>query len=188
LLRRHYRRQRIPAIFDERFIQVLHQNGLFEDWPLETIVPDAQPFFAFLQERWPAFLDSLVKQKGDVAHENTLVLSPEGSSYGFKYAGPALLPFDHDDVRVYIDNLFLEGLLQPVSYEHAEVLAKTWVAYGIKASPMEDYYRRLEGLIDSIEKTLPTIEVRYEVWFRFAYRWAELVALVVEPEVALPEK
>ncbi len=188
LLRRHYRRQRIPAILDERFIQVLHQNGLFEDWPLETIVPDAQAFFAFLQERWPVFLDSLVKQKGDVAHENTLVLLPEGSSYGFKYAGPALLPFDHDDVRVYIDNLFLEGLLQPVFHEHAEVLTKTWVAYGIKASPMENLCRRMEGLLDSIEKTLPTVEARYEEWFRFAYRWAELVALAMEPEVTLPEK
>jgi hypothetical protein len=36
---------------------VLRQNGLFEDWPLETIIPDAQAFFAFLQERWPVFLD-----------------------------------------------------------------------------------------------------------------------------------
>ena len=40
-LHRHYRGMRIPAILDERFIQVLRQNGLFEDWPLETIIPDA---------------------------------------------------------------------------------------------------------------------------------------------------
>jgi predicted GIY-YIG superfamily endonuclease len=47
------------------------------------------------------------------------------------------------DIRVYIDNLFLEGLLQPVPHEQAEALAKTclpgWqtgVAYGIKVSPL----------------------------------------------------
>jgi len=63
LLRRHYGGQRIPAILDERFIQVLRQNGLFEDWPLEAIIPDAQAFFAFLQERWPVFLDSLQSRR-----------------------------------------------------------------------------------------------------------------------------
>ena len=36
LLRRHYRGQRIPAILDQRFIQVLRQNGLFEEWPGAT--------------------------------------------------------------------------------------------------------------------------------------------------------
>jgi hypothetical protein len=29
LLRRHYREQRIPALLDERFVQVLHQQGGF---------------------------------------------------------------------------------------------------------------------------------------------------------------
>ncbi|NMC34155.1 MAG: BREX-3 system phosphatase PglZ, partial [Veillonellaceae bacterium] len=40
LLRRPYRGQRIPAILDERFIQLLRQNNAFDDWPLETLIPD----------------------------------------------------------------------------------------------------------------------------------------------------
>jgi len=51
LLRRHYRGQRTPAILDKCFIQALRQNDLFEGWPLEAIIPDAQEFFAFLQKR-----------------------------------------------------------------------------------------------------------------------------------------
>lgn len=182
LLRRHYSGQRIPAILDERFIQALRQNDLFEDWPLETIVPDAQAFFAFLQERWPVFLDCLAKPKDDDAHEDT-------SRYGFEFPGPALLPFDHDDVRIYIDNLFLEGLLQPVPHRQAEALAKTkpWVAYGIKASPEEHRRRRMEGLLDSIEKTLPTVEARHGEWLRFAYRWAKLKVLSAEDWVLSEE-
>jgi hypothetical protein len=180
LLRRHYRGQRIPAILDERFIQVLRQNGLFGDWPLEAIIPDAQAFFAFLQERWPVFLDSLAKPKDDAVHEDT-------ADYGFELAGPSVLPFDHDDVRVYIDNLFLEGLLQPVPHEHAGTLAKTWAAYGIKVSLVENRRRRMEGLLDSIEKTIPTVEARHGEWLRFAYRWAELVALELDSGTTLPE-
>ena len=34
---------------------------------------------------------------------------------GLKFKGPSTLPFDHDDVRVYLDNLFSEGFLQPVT-------------------------------------------------------------------------
>src|SRR5437588_7837278 len=51
LLRRHYRDQPVPKILDQRFIQILHQYGKFEDWPLETIIPDREAFFSFLQER-----------------------------------------------------------------------------------------------------------------------------------------
>ncbi len=181
LLRRHYRAQRIPPILDERLIQVLRQNGRFEDWPLEAIIPDAQAFFAFLQERWPVFLDSLAKPKDDAVHE-------DAADYGFEFPGPTLLPFDHHDVRIYIDNLFLEGLLQPVPHEQSQALAKTWVAYGIKVSPVENRRRRMEGLLVAIEKTIPTVEARHGEWLHFAYRWAELVALELEPDTTLPEE
>lgn len=181
LLRRHYRGQRIPAVLDQRFIQVIRQNGLFEDWPLETIIPNREAFFAFLQERWPVFLDFLAKPGDNVFHEET-------AHYGFEFTGPTLLPFDHDDVRVYVDNLFLDGLLQPVSHEQSQALAKTWVAHGIKVSPVENRRRRLAGLLESIEGTLPTAEARYGEWLHFGLRWAELVALELEPDATLPEE
>jgi len=58
LLRRHFRNQHIPFILDERFIQVVRSaSSEFENWPLEEIVSDRNAFFAFLQERWPVFLN-----------------------------------------------------------------------------------------------------------------------------------
>jgi len=174
LLRRHYRGRRVPAIFDERFIQVLRQNCLFEDWPLETIIPDAQAFFAFLQERWPVFLDRFA---AEVRSAECEIRDPRTH---YTVSTPHYLPFDHPDVRVYIDNLFLEGLLQPVPHEQSQALAKTWVAYGIKVSPLESRRRRMEGLLDFIEKMIPTVEARYGEWFHFAYRWAQLKVLNAE--------
>ena len=179
LLRRHYSGQRIPAILDERFIEVLRQNNLFEDWPLETIVPDREAFFAFLQERWPVFLESLEKRKDGAIQEEVI-------DYGFEFPGPALLPFDHHDVRIYIDNFFIEGLLKPVPHKHAEALTKTWVAKGIKLSPLANRLRRIEGLHESIKKTLPPVEARHSEWFNFAHRWAELVSLELEENTNLP--
>ena len=64
LLRRHYRGQRLPRLLDDRLVQLLRQSGAFTSWPLTTIVPDRGAFFAFLQERWPLFLDRLMENTG----------------------------------------------------------------------------------------------------------------------------
>jgi len=180
LLRRHYREQRIPKILDERFIQVLRQNDGFEGWSLESIIPDREAFFAFLQERWPIFLNRLAKQDG-------LEISENKEAYGLEFSGPSDLPFDHDDIRVYIDNLFLEGLLQAVFHERADSLSKTWLAIGIRTYEQADRRRRLNGLLDNIASTIPKEDTRHDDWFHFAKTWAELMALVLESDVGLSE-
>ena len=180
LLRRHYRQQRIPAILDERLVQVLRQNDCFEDWPLDIIIPDREAFFAFLQERWPIFLDRSTRPKDAGARESK-------EAYGFEYSGPPDLPFDHDDIRVYIEDLFLEGLLQAVPADLPESLSKTWLALGIRTDDQEDRLLRVDGLLDTLASAIPTEDTRYDDWFHFARTWAELVALTLESDVVLPE-
>jgi hypothetical protein len=170
LLRRHYRGQRIPAILDERFIQILRQNGLFEEWPLDRIISDREAFFAFLQERWPVFLDRMAAQ-------NIWTVGEDRTVYGLQYSGPLDLPFEHDDIRIYIDNLFLEGLLQSISYENAGALTATWAEIGVQIDPAKNRQRRLERLIESIRDTVPMGDARYSDWFHFGYRWAEISVL-----------
>jgi hypothetical protein len=170
LLRRHYRGQRIPRLLDDRLVQVLRQSGAFESWPIETIVPDREAFFAFLQERWPSFLDRLATDAGAGLQE-------EGEPYGLEIEGPKDLPFDHDDVRVFIDNLFVEGLLRPVTHRCSNALSDKWVAAGIRIDPTADRLRRLHGLIETVRATIPTPEARHRDWSVFAYRWSELSVL-----------
>jgi len=174
LLRRHYRGQRIPAILDQRFIQVLKQNGLFEKWPLDKIISDREAFFAFLQERWPAFLDRMVIQG------QTTTVSEDKEAYKLQYSGPLDLPFDHDDVHVYIDNLFLEGLLHSVPHDKADDLTSTWIGIGIQTDSKIDRQRRLDLLIKTIRDTIPTGDARHADWFRFGYAYAEISVLEYE--------
>lgn len=171
LLRRHYRGQRVSSILDERFIFVLRQRGLFNDWPLEKIIPDKHMFFAFLQERWPIFLDRITGLDISKVEE-------QKQSYGLAFEGPADLPFDHDDVRVYIDSLFIEGLMHPVRHEKSASFAGNWVGVGIRSDEKADRLRRLDGLIKSAEGTLPEPDARHQDWALFAYRWAELMVLL----------
>ncbi len=178
LLRRHYRSQRIPPVLDERFIQLLRQSTTFDDWPLEKLVTDREAFFAFLQERWPIFLDQ------EAAKGESGIREVE-KSYGLAIEGPVDLPFDHHDIRVYIDNLFVEGLLHSVSHDHADALSKTWVGIGIRTAPIEDRSRRLGKLIGSLRTSVPADDAKHTDWFHFARGWAELILLMNEQTAAL---
>lgn len=180
LLRRHYRKQRIPELLDQRFIEMLRQNEVFDDWPLEQIVPDRDAYFGFLQERWPLFLNLAASQS------NQKVCDPT-EAYRLEYAGPVNLPFDHHDIRVYIDNLFLEGLLQPIEHKQSESLSKTWVSVGLHIDKQADSAKRMQGLIATIESTMPAGDARHEEWLHHAQGWAELVALALDADAGLDE-
>ena len=180
LLRRHYGRQRIPYPLDRRLVQLLRQQDSFHDWPLDTIIPEREAFFAFLQERWPIFLDRSVKQDSTGVHEGK-------EPYGFEFPGPSNLPFGHVDIRVYIDNLFLEGFLEAVPHEQRESLSSSWPAIGIRTDHQADRTRRVDRLLDTLDSKIPKANTRYGDWLHFAKTWAELVALVLASDVMLPQ-
>ena len=179
LLRRHHRGERLPRILDDRLIHLLRGSGAFDSWPLEAIVPDRDTFFSFLQERWPRFLDRLA---GNAA-AGTGPWDASGSP-GLTLEGPADLPFDHDDVRVYIDNLFLEGMLSVVPHEARDALRGTWAAAGVRIDPEADRARRLRSLMEAVGDATPGPEARHHEWTAFAYRWAELDVLRLEADAA----
>src|SRR5262249_28030891 len=77
LLRRHHQAQQIPALLEERLIQVLRQGARFEGWTLEEIILDRNAFHGFLQERWQPFIDRLAGVPTGTASAN-----------GMKYRGP----------------------------------------------------------------------------------------------------
>lgn len=175
LLRLHYREQRIPSILDERFIYLLRQNKYFDAWPLERVASDREAFFEFLQERWPIFLEGLTQGE-------TAIVSEKGLADNLKYPGLPVIPFDHDDIRIYIDNLFLEGMLHPVQHPKSDMLSKMWVVSGIQVDPELDTLRRLQKLMKSIEGSIPDSEGKHQDWLIFAHRWAEVIVLFYQTE------
>ena len=180
LLRRHYQRQRIPGLLDQRLVQLLRQSSRFDDWPLEVIVPERDAFVRFLQERWPIFVQSLGREPRELAAESEAV-------YQLEFGGPALLPFDHDDVRVFVDNLFVDGVLHPIEHPNGAALAQSWAAVGLRVDAAADRARRLERLIAALGGSLPQPAATHHDWLAFAPRWAELRVLQHErpgPETA----
>ena len=177
-LRLHYGRLQLPQMLAERLVQVLNDHDGFKAWPLSEIVPDDEAFFAFLQERWPAFLHA----KPGVRNGELQAREPQTHAAfhtsQVRYPGPDHLPFDHQDIKVYIDNLFLEGKLTPVEAKGIEVDAGSWIRSGIANSDVDDDELRISRLFGLVEKEQPTAEARYSGWTAFALKWAELSALV----------
>jgi hypothetical protein len=174
LLRKHYRRQRIPEPIEQRLVQLLSHDGRFADWSLATLMADREAFLRFLQERWPAYLDQLTAGEPSKARE----------VYHFTLPGPAMVPFDDADVRVYIDNLFREGWLKPVAHDGTPPPQASWVDIGMQIDPTEGIRRQRDALAKSIAQAIPQPEARHREWLSFAWSWAQLIALNAQ----LPEE
>lgn len=160
LLRRHYRSLEIPRSIDDRLIAVLTENPSWQSWPLERIVSDRASFLTFLSERWPQFLFS--KGLEPILGRETAAPS---------IPGPIDLPFDHDDIRVYIDNFFVEGLIEPTTAVDAPE-DEYWYAVGIGGSSSSTAQARFNSLLEELEADLPHADTaNYQDWQEFSLRW-----------------
>lgn len=164
LLPYHYRGEALPPMLADRLLQLLRQNPALAAWPLEAIVPDREAFCLFLQEQWPRFLDRLT---------NAAVLKVQERPP----ADPDELPFDHPDIRAYLDTFFLEGLLQPVDHPRAASQAPAWVRCGVRVDAAADRRRRLAKLLEKLCPAIPGAAAPYTHWLQFARQWAELLYL-----------
>lgn len=170
LLLRHYRNQPLPGALDERIVASLKEAGHFQDWPLEKLVPDRDLFFAFLEERWPIFVE---RHLGEASEGRPVA----GSTGTLSLPGPELIPFDDEDVRVYIDNLFLEGHLTPTDAVSKADVEGSWVSVGVRGTAAATDEERFARLTETLRAEVPEETSDYRDWIRFAARWAEWNAL-----------
>jgi len=164
LLKRHYRRLNIPELLDQHLLSILENAERFANWPLNAIVPDRSAFWEFLQERWELFVSSLTgKELERVAEPAAL-----------KYPGVRDIPFDHDDIRIYMDNLFEEGILQPVEWGSAAAIPKLWIKVGLKGQAQERVDLDFEGLCKSLDENAPDENATIQDWLAFAPRYGRM--------------
>ena len=169
LIHLHYGKIILPVNTAERLINVLATHKAFKDWPLDLIVESSDRFYEFLQERWPLFLERY-SEDNQVAE-----MSP---AVALNYSGPQLLPFDHDDIRIYIDNLFVEGRLLAMKAPKIIVDETSWMMCGVANDSHDNLKARIDRMYAIIKEEMPGLEARHEDWSSFALQWAELNALI----------
>ena len=108
----------------------------------------------------------------------------QDKSPALKYAGPALLPFGHDAVRVHIKNLFEDGLLTPVEWDWNQAIDEKWIRVGLIGNKVENADLRFEELGKSLLKDCPDKNSAPQDWLAFAYRYAQARMLWTQISVA----
>ena len=179
LLRIHYQRLPLSPILEQELLRRLRRKDQFSDWPLETLIADREAFFGFLQERWPIFLQRLAMGERSAFYESV-------ASMDMHYPGPTWLPLDDSRVRVYVDTLFVEGVLHPIPFSKPDQLGNSWVTIGIETSPQANRLARLQKLLPVVATNIPDVQASHSQWFQFAYRWAELTTLILTSGASLP--
>ncbi|MCD6450383.1 MAG: BREX-3 system phosphatase PglZ [Thermotogaceae bacterium] len=139
----------------------LKDNPELSEIPIKTLILSKDNFLAFLQERWPMFL------KGKVAE-----CVCEGSSIPLEYPGPYDIPFDHPDLKIYIDTFFAEGLLEPVPVNDPGRFEDSWISFGIDTEESE--CQRFRKLLEIVRKEMPSTDSNFKEWTSLAWRLAEL--------------
>jgi hypothetical protein len=161
LLSLHSRKARLPEFLAEYLLESLTTDARFAAWPLADILTSREKFLRFLQDEWKPFLASLTDKSQQPR-----------------------VPFNHEDVRAYIDTFFLDGSLTPVEQENATKLP-AWAQTGVVHDPRADAVRRFRGLREKFESEILAADVSHRDWQQAAQRWAELVVLRWEWDEAL---
>ena len=165
LFDKHYRETPIPPILDQWLVTLLARNPNFSDWPLEQLVTDRASYWAFLDERWPVFI-----KKTD-GGRSTIAESPQPK---FRIPGPEDLPFDHDEVRWFIDLLFEEGMLTPIERSWDRAAPKKWIKVGLIDDPEKHRLLSFQGLYEQTSNGIPGEESTADEWLEFARRYSQL--------------
>lgn len=162
LCHRHYSRISVPPDIDSYLVRALKENPAFKEWPLDLIVSNRAAFWEFLNERWPLY----------VRHSKEDALSIKDRP-PLKYAGPLVLPFGHDDVRVYVDNLFEDGLLSPIEWDWNDAVSEKWIRVGLLGNREENLDLRFAELLQDLEASAIGEDFKAVEWLSFAHRYAQ---------------
>lgn len=166
LLRMHFANRSLPPLFAEHAARILHGKGLFADQPVATWLSSKSALLRVVQDAWYRYLSTL-------GLDGTRTGEPPSPDYIAK----AEIPFNHTDVQVLVDSMFLDGTLHPLAVHSVPSGMPSWIKTGIVQDPAALEALVLKG-IDGLIEALPTAVSAHKDWSEFAKRCGEILARV----------
>jgi hypothetical protein len=159
----HFTGRRLPNILAKRLEEAVGKEEI-QSGDLQRLVRNPAAFWQYLQNEWELW----------VAPDNTVGPDKTGSLREFVF--PAV-SFTEDRVRVWVDNLFLEGLLEPVPADRVtNPLPQPWCRVGVAATPSRPDSTELTKQREHLVSELPGEDADYKDWLRFAQGYSSHVA------------
>ncbi|MDH0958364.1 BREX-3 system phosphatase PglZ [Pseudomonas chengduensis] len=164
LLRMHFANRSSPPLFAQHAANIIQGKGLFPDLPVATWLASKSALLRVVQDAWYRYLTTL-------GLDGTRTGEPPPPDYLAKIE----IPFDHSDVQVLVDSMFLDGSLHPLAVHSVPVGMPSWIKAGIVQDPAALQSLVLKG-IDGLFETTPTVASSYKDWSEFAKRYGEILA------------
>lgn len=164
LLRLHYRDAGLPLVLADHVAHVLGDHAVFKDLPISELFASKSTLLRIVQDAWYRYLSRL-----------GLTGTRTGEPTPADFIAKADVPFEHPDVRVLVDSMFLDGLLHPLAVQGAAGSIPEWAKVGIVQDPLALRNLVAEG-IKGILQSLPTLESSYRDWTSISRRFAEVLA------------
>lgn len=162
VLRLHFRGAGLPEMLAHHVAAIL-RDASFGDLPMADLLQSKSFMVRTVQDAWYHFLSDY---------------GVCGESNSTDAAGAKLtvsIPFDHPDVRVIVDTMFLEGTLQPVRSKASSSDIPKWLKVGLVDDPHALGDLVSEG-ITAIASSLPDAEATHRDWIELAGRLGEVIS------------
>lgn len=157
-----YRGVVLPPVLAQYVAKIL-TDSVLGSLPVEDLLSSKSAMARTVQAAWARFLE-----------ERGVEIEQAGVDSGLQATKVFDIPFDHADIRVIVDTLFLEGALQPVNARTVPATLPDWIRLGAIQSPtsLRDL---VEGGIRSMAARLPEPEATHRDWTDAARRLAETI-------------
>ena len=164
LLKLHYRESGLPLVLADHVAHVLFDHAAFKGLPISELFASKSTLLRVVQDAWYRYLSRL-----GLTGTRTGESSPED------FSAKVDVPFEHPDVRVMVDSMFLDGLLHPLAVQGSAVNIPDWAKVGIVQDPLALRNLVADG-IKGILQSLPTLESSHRDWANTSRRFAEVLA------------
>lgn len=162
VLRLHYRGAGLPDLLAKHVAGILKDTPI-ADLPIAELLASKSYMVRILQDAWGHFLSQYGVHSERTSPDSKEVL-PEVS-----------VPFEHPDVRVIVDTMFLEGALQPVGAHDAPIDLPRWIKVGLVEDPYALGNLVSEG-VRRIAADLPDVNATHRDWVELARRLGEVIS------------
>ena len=164
LLKLHYRESGLPLVLADHVAHVLFDHASFKGLPISELFASKSTLLRVVQDAWYRYLSRL-----GLTGTRTGEFTPED------FSAKVDVPFEHPDVRVMVDSMFLDGLLHPLAVQGSAVNIPEWAKVGIVQDPLALRNLVADG-IKGILQSLPTLESSHRDWANISRRFAEVLA------------
>ena len=164
LLRLHYRESTLPLILAQYVEQVLGSQTAFKDIPLAELFSNRSHTLRVVQDAWYDFLE----MHGLTGNRIGEPSPPESSN-------KLNIPFDHPDVWLIVDSMFLDGTLHPLEVSGTSAALPEWAKVGIVQTPL-DMRTLVSSGIKTLQDEIPSTDSSHRDWAHFARRLGEIIS------------